>query len=388
MKLLKAPLRNQGDGKPIEKERLLNSIRFKKYKFNNRPCPTNKNILFITCFFEFGCETIGVEYCISKILQDYENYYVIGIGWHGRKYLYQHLLDEFWELDEEFQWLREYTSAFLHESKNIRKLEFDLSKFGKVYRGELMGNYCLHARCEMCKSIWTSEKKVACCPQCFSLSIQNSPLSDPENNKKGRIKVPMPSQEKLNWAEKLIKPNSVGIFARNRIKYGRNLPSSFYVSLIDRLKKLNLNPVWLGEKQSILPCPVDNILDFSSMPESDDLENTLAVVSKLQLTLQFWTASTRLSALVDTPFILFESDCQIYGMGHEGRRIALTTDYDKKKLVLCQYAQALANQTKILDMVEKSISEVKQGNWEDICDMIEHLDLLELRKNKKNIWGS
>jgi hypothetical protein len=43
-------------------------------------------------------------------------------------------------------------------------------------------------------------------------------------------------------------------------------------------------------------------MDFSRLPEARDLELTLAIISQLQFTVQFWTASTRLAAMVGTPF--------------------------------------------------------------------------------------
>jgi alkanesulfonate monooxygenase SsuD/methylene tetrahydromethanopterin reductase-like flavin-dependent oxidoreductase (luciferase family) len=50
-------------------------------------------------------------------------------------------------------------------------------------------------------------------------------------------------------AKQYLKPNSVGIFARGRAMYGRNLSPEFYVNLIKMLEDLGYNPIWLGEKQ-------------------------------------------------------------------------------------------------------------------------------------------
>jgi hypothetical protein len=388
MKLLKAPHRNAGDGKPIEKETILSDISFNKYKFNVRPIPSNKNqILFITCFFEFGCETIGVTHCIPKILSDYENYYVIAVGWHGRHYLYKHLCDEFWELDERYQWLREHTSAFKHESKNLKMLEDNLKNLGKLYKGELMGNICLAAKCPICKYMWTAERKIMSCPNCQNIDIENSLLSESQKNKKLGVNVPNPSHSVVEMVKEILPDNPVGIFARGRKKYGRNLPAEFYVELIDELKSMGYNPVWMGEKQSILPCPVDNILDVSVMPEAQDLEFVLAIIAQCKFTIQFWTASTRLSSLVETPWILFESDDQIYGLGHEGRRIALTTDYNKKKIVLCHYKTSLEEQSEVLKLVRQAVHEINKDNWDDIIGLIEHPEQIPTRMKQKNIWG-
>jgi hypothetical protein len=80
------------------------------------------------------------------------------------------------------------------------------------------------------------------------------------------------------------------------------------------------------------------------MPESRDLELVLAIISHLKFTVQFWTASTRLASAMKVPWLLFESPNQIVGNGQEGIRIALTTDEDKKKLVLSNYFNVLENQ--------------------------------------------
>ena len=67
---------------------------------------------------------------------------------------------------------------------------------------------------------------------------------------------------------------------------------------------MDYNPIWLGEKQSTLACPVSDVVDMTRKPEARDLELTLAIVSQLEFTIQFWTASTRLSALVGTPYLV------------------------------------------------------------------------------------
>lgn len=361
MKLLTSSSKNK------IKEIKLTHLNFKKHKFTVRPLPENpKQILIMTCFFEFGCETIGVEHCIPEILKSYENYYVICVGWHGRMYLYKHLIDEYWELDEEHQWLRDYTCAFVHQSRNLKKLEIELNKFGKVYLGSWFGNICIAAKCNICKSTWKAERRISSCPKCQALDVKNSLFAQPEEAKKNALKVPLPSEEMIEKVKSLLPKNAVGIFARGRKKYGRNLTKQFYLDLINRLKQLGYNPVWLGEKESILPCPTDDILDVSLMQESNDLEFTLAVISQLQFTIQYWTASTRLASLVNTPWILFETKNQIYGVGHEGKRILLTTDYNKKKIVLFHFANALENLDKIIQLTEQAIIEIKNDNWHDI----------------------
>ena len=134
MKFLKAQRRNLGDGRPLEKEVLLKDVEFKKFKFNNRPVPKDKNnILIITCFTEFGCETIGTMYCIPKVIEQNAGKYIICVGWYGREYLYRHLVDEFWELPESCQFLREFTMAFVHTSKNLSNIEKKLEQILLYY---------------------------------------------------------------------------------------------------------------------------------------------------------------------------------------------------------------------------------------------------------------
>ena len=86
-------------------------------------------------------------------------------------------------------------------------------------------------------------------------------------------------------------------------------------------------------------CPISQILaDYLKLR---DLELTLAIISQLSFTVQFWTASTRFASAMGTPWLLFESPDQICGNGQEGKRIALTSDPNKKKLVVSQFFNVL-----------------------------------------------
>lgn len=190
----------------------------------------------------------------------------------------------------------------------------------------------------------------------------------------------------LEKAKKYLKPNSVGIFARSRVMYGRNLGLDFYIRLIEYLESKGYNPIWLGEKQSVHPCPVKRIVDFSRLPESRDLELTLAIIANLDFTIQFWTASTRLASMMGTPWILFESPDQIVGNGQEGKRILLTTDNDKKKLVLSNFFTVLENQDRAIDCVGRAIDEMKQDNWEDIIGLVEDPDSVATSMLKMKNW--
>jgi hypothetical protein len=387
MKLVKAYCRNAGDGRPIEKERTLSDIKLHKHKFNNRPIPSDKRrILILTCFSEFGCESLALMYCIPKIIELYPGSYVICVGWYGRQYLYKHLVDEFWELDEEYQFLREFSDAFNSSSRNLETFESSLSQFGIVHKGSRMGEICLGNTCHDCKNFWGELGENLICPKCKSVNIDKALLNDIVRHRKHAVQIPRPSMKSIFIARKYLGRNPVGIFARGRLRYGRNLRPEFYVGLIKQLEQAGYTPIWLGEKQSVLPCPVDHIVDFSRMPESRDLELTLTIVSQLCFTIQFWTASTRLASMMGVPWILFESPDQIVGNGQEGLRIALTSDYNKKKLVLSQYFNVMENEDKALLLVDQAIQEMYSDNWEDIIGLVDQPELIKSMLSKQKSW--
>ncbi len=360
--LIKPKVFNPGDRKEISSELLVDSINFKIYKFNNREKPNKDRVLIITCFSEFGCETVSVLYCIPRLLQIYSGYYVICVGWNGREFFYRHLVDEYWELDEKHQWLREYSRAFHHVSRNLKKLEERiLPDYGKVIPCLAMGHICLTNFCNNCKHYWNG-LKVKSCPKCSSENVKLSLFNDVENSKKTAIHLPYPSLKKLKEAQKLVKNGSVGIFARNRKTYGRNLQQDFYIKLIDLLKSFGYNIVWLGEKQSTMACPIEGIPDFR---EVNDLELTLAIITRLSFTIQFWTASSRLSGMMKIPYLLFESPDQIFGKGQEGYRLELTT-LGKKKIVFTNFLEIYNDNEKGLELTTRAINEMKDGNFNDI----------------------
>jgi predicted Zn-ribbon and HTH transcriptional regulator len=386
MKLVRSHRFNPGDGKPVSHEERVGEVKFHIHKFNNRRRPADKKrILIITCFSEFGCESIALMYLIPKVIQRYSGAYIICAGWFGREYLYRHLADEYWELDEEFQWLREYSMAFKHTSRNLDKIEKGLEQHGQVFKGALMGYYCLGNTCRRCGYFFSSEQHDDC-PKCMSEDVDRGLLADIPHWRRFAVQVPRPSLKMQAEAKKYLKPNPVGIFARGRVCYGRNLRPEFYVKLIDRLEQQGYNLIWLGEKQSVLPCPVDHITDFSRLPESRNLELTLAIVSQLEFTVQFWTASTRFASMMGVPWILFESPDQIAGQGQEGKRIALTTDHNKKKLVIAQYLNVMEDEGKALDLVEQAVREMKADNWEDIIGMVDQPDIIKNMLACQQVW--
>lgn len=363
-------------------------VQFNIHKFTTRPKPNDKDrIVIISCFSEFGCEIVGAMYCIPRIVKENPGCYVVVIGWYGRAYLYKHLADEFWELKEEFQFLRDKALAFHHSSKNLTKLEKSIEQFGRVISSEKLGRIAVGNSCKKCNHFWGDVNEIQRCPNCQSTDILKALFADIRYWKPKMIPIPKPSKEKLEEVEKYIKTpdghRPVGVVARNRVTYGRNLQPEFYVKLIKKLESMNYTPVWLGEKQSTLACPLPHIVDFSRMPESRDLELTLAIISKLEFTVQFWTASTRLAALVGTPFLVFESPDQLFGQGQEAYRLALTTN-GRKKLILSHFLNVYNDNDAAIDLLEKSIKEIEHGDWEDVVGMVDEREVV-IRLRQQNI---
>jgi len=372
MKLLSVKSFNPGDKKEIAVERTIKNLDFNIVKFNNRPKPTNiDQILIICCFSEFGCETVGMMYCIPQIIRENPGKYIIVAGWYGREYLYRHLVDEFWEIKEEHMWLREYARAFHNESKNIKLVEKRMSNFaGHVINSNDLGKVAVGVKCNNCGAFWGSIVKVAECVKCKSTNVNQSLFGDVQHHKANVTKIPNPSAEKMALAKTYLGVKPVGVFARGRTCYGRNLQPEFYVKLIELLESKGYTPIWLGEKQSTLACPLDHIVDFSRLPESKDLELTLAIVKQLEFTVQFWTASTRLAAMMGTPYIIFETPDQIWGNGQEGYRLNLC-DFSPKKLVISHFLNVYNDNLAGLNLLDKCVVEVEAGNFEVVFGLLE-----------------
>jgi len=387
MKFFSHCKRSMGNGLLMVKEKLFETVRFTVFKFNNRPIPKDKRrILIIGCFSEFGCESIGLHYCIPKLISHNPAAYVVAVGWYGREYLYRHLVDEYWEIEESAMFLREYSNAFASTSKNIKRIERALEQHGVVFKTDRMGQMCVGNKCNVCKTFWGGEDPNERCPKCYGANIERSLLADVGYYKTQAVPIPRPSPSIVERAKSMLGRNPVGIFARGRAAYGRNLPSSFYERLISLLESMGYNPIWLGEKQSVLPCPCPRITDFSRMPESRELELTLGIISQLKFTIQFWTASTRFASMMGTPWILFETPDQIVGNGQEGKRIALTTDLDKKKLVLSQFMSALEDQDGTLSLVRRAVEELVDGNWKDVLGQVDNPSGVDDMLKKQEKW--
>lgn len=365
-------------------EEKLDKISFTVYKNNPRPKPSREKILIICCFSEFGCETVGCMYCIPRLLRRFPGRYIIVMGWYGREYLYRHLADEFWEISEDYMWLRNHAYAFHHISDNLRRLEQSAAVHGTVIPSSMLGKYVIGNFCRTCGKFW-NEWRVGSkeCPACRSTFIIPSIFGGVEEYKKSAVRIPAPAPHVMEWAKALVPPNSVGVFARGRRTYGRNMPPEFYVQLIERLERRNLNVIWLGEKQSTLPCPAPHVYDFSRTADAQDLEKTLAIIRCLKFTVQFWTASSRLAAMTGTPFILFESPEQIYCSGYnpgqEGKRLDLTT-FGPRKVVVSHYLNTLNDQPRALELLDQAIDELEAGNTEDMMGLVENTEAVELLK--------
>lgn len=357
----------------VEKDDPLDNVEFIVHKFNNRPKPEDRrNIMVIACFSEFGCEIIGNMYCIPRLLQKRPGDYTIAVGWHGREYLYRHLVDEFWEIKEEYQYLRDNAVAFGYIGKSLYKIEKKLKDVGKLSPTKYLGNIAVANFCQKCNWYGASWTWMPECPQCKEEDLfVHSLFSQADVSKRTATRIPKPSKEKMSWAKGITGKRPVAVFARGRKMYGRNLSPEFYVDVIKSLEEKGYDPIWLGEKQSVLPCPVDHITDFSRMEESRDLEKTLAIICQCEFTVQFWTASTRLAGIMGVPWLLFETPDQIYGVGQEGVRQKLT-NFGEKKIVLCDFQKVRDNPKDALELFNRSVEEMEEGKLEDTVGMVDN----------------
>lgn len=392
MRIIKAKPKNPGDGRNLEKEEL-QDVKFNVHKFTNRPKPSDpRRVVIISCFAEFGCETIGVLYCIPRLLREHPGAYKIAMGWYGRSYFYRHLVDEFWEIKEEHQWLREYCRAFHHDSKNLKALEAGVTKFGTVFPTTHLGRYAIANRCNRCQAHWggaqTKDLHLKSCPKCGSEDAYMSLFSDVKKAKHEAVRLPPPSREKLEEADALLGPNPVGVFARGRKCYGRNLQPEFYAELVYLLRNMGYSPIWLGEKVTTQPCPVSDVVDLSRSEKARDLELTMAIISRCRFTVQYWTASTRLAGMLGIPYLLFESPDQIWGNGQEGYRRNLA-DFGPSKLAVCHFRNVYEDNDRGIVVTKQCIQEMERGNYEDVFGMLDTRGVAQMMKqnNRNRIGG-
>jgi hypothetical protein len=390
---------------PIKKEANLNGVRFIVHKFTKRPRPKKADVAILPAFAEFGCETLIPLYCLPILMKGKcAGKYMVVMGWYGREFLYKHLVDEYWELGEEHQNLREYCRAFHHTSKTLKKVERQASEIGEVLGDGELANITCFPRLEQCHvvfpngscpgSISRMQDKQFCMKCGYSYPAEGL-FSNCEAAKKRAVWLPSPSDDKMQRARDTLPPNAVGITARGRKCYGRNLTPEFYERLIWLLEDMGYNPVWLGEKVTTLPCPVSRIFDFSRHPDARDLEQTMAYVANMRFTIQFWTASTRLAGYMGTPFLLFESPSQIWGTenywccqvpGHEGFRLHLTSK-GPKKLVIAHFKNVVENHTKTMKVVEAAVQDMQKGDYSTtISPLVEdELTVRDMKRHQKLI---
>lgn len=372
------------DGKPLIKENLLKNISFNKFIFKES---TNNNIIFIFAFVEFGCELLIPHYLLPQICNDNPDKKIIVLGWHGRHFLYSHLVDEFWEIKEEHMWLKDTVRAMHHHSKNIRKLEMLFSEIGYVIPSFRLGNLLMQSECSSCGKKFGSKSKKNICPRCHESNISHSYFADPISARKKYCALASISAEAKNWAAQVARPNMVGIFARNRKAYGRNLSFAFYKQLVCDLLKKGFTPIWLGEKCSVHDCP-EGAIDFSSIEEARNLENIIALVSMCSFTIQLWTASTRISFEAKCPFLLVESPDQLYGAGQEGIRLDLLDINNlPKKIILSNYKKAVENIETFNSIIMSGIDQLLSKNYDHLIGLVDDHDfvsnLIEKYKNDK-----
>lgn len=374
---LKSPPRNPGDKSPMPREEPFEEVDFRVHKFSARPRPSDrKRINLICCFSEFGCETVGAMYCIPRIIRDHPSDYRIVVGWAGRSYLYRHLADEFWEMDERHMWLREYARAFHNESRNLSRIEKALAEHGRVVPSAYLGRIAISAKCLDCRFFYNTvyadgryEGKT--CLRCGGANVLPPVLGGVSYWKPRAVRLPPPSAEKVQSVSRHLRSEkTVGVFARARRCYGRNLQPEFYEGLVRLLRGRGYEPIWLGEKESTLACPVADVVDFSRMTESRDLESTLAIITRCEFTVQFWTASSRLAGLMGVPYLLFESPDQIWGGGQEGIRRNLC-DFGRRKLSINHYLNVYQDNAAGLGVVEECISQMEAGNYEDHMGLVD-----------------
>ena len=370
------------DGKEFVQEQKLKKIEFHRHVYNKYK--KNKT-LFIFALVEFGCEWLIPHYLLPKIVKRNKDKNIVVVGWYGREFLYKHLVDEFWEFSENCMGLRETVRALHHHSKTIKKLELYLKNFGDVLPSHFLGNMLMEAKCLECGKTFGSRDARQVCPVCFKQNIRQSFFSAPENNRKHFVPLPKPPIAALEWAEKNKMPRMVGIFARARKAYGRNLSKEFYVDLIRDLQTKGFNPVWMGEKQSVYPCPVDDILDLTETPDSRNLENIIAFLRHFEFTIQFWTASTRLSLAANCPFLLVESPDQLFGAGQEGLRLRLlSVKSTKQKIVLCNYKKVCENMNQFNSIIHEGIDELCRSDTSFKIGLVDDPDYVQNLIDRQN----
>ena len=369
-----------------ENKELFNELVFNKHIFKEETQLSEK--LFYFSFGEFGCESIIPTFLIPRINNNFKEYRKIVVGWQGREYFYRDVCDEFWEIDNEFMSLKNRSHAFENHSTEIASLEKRLSNLGIVINGNKMGNLCLTCRCAACSHEFPRDRGDVYCPKCNSVKIIKSLIQGCKDYKNNVYPLPQINQKYIDFADELIPEKSVALFARNRKTYGRNLPKDFYNDVINLLTDFGYKVVLLGEVSSSYNIDNDKIINLMNHEYVGNLEAAFAVVKKCDFSLQFYTASTRISSLLNKPFVLVESPEQMFGRGQEGFRLSLMTKkYSDKKLVVSNFVDVVDNFSEFLTMLKDAVIDfIVNKNSEDVFFRPNDMLLAQSQKYKENIW--
>jgi len=369
-----------------EEEKILNQVKFNKIVFSPA---CDKPVVFLSCLVEFGCESLLPHFFMPSFFSGYQNHRRIAIGWPGRSLFYRSFFDEYWEIDPKCTNLRAYTKAFNGMSKNIKNIENALKNYGNVFGSAHLNNFFCEGACVDCKKRFLSMLKVPKCPKCQSEKIINSVIADTNLHKHRYVPIPFNFEHMQDWLGNVVKTDrAVGIFARNRKTYGRNLPKEFYKAFCKKLEKHNYEILWLGEKASTLKCISGKYFDFTKSEYADDIERCFALVSRCKATFQAWTASTRFSQALNVPYCLVESFDQLFGNGQEGKRInLLTRELSNKKIILSNYSNVIRDHRYFADFcVEHFLNFLENNNSDDVVGMVERPESLDKIIKASDLW--
>ena len=369
-----------GDLVLVEKEKKLKNIKFKKIKFRNDF--DDKEKLLVLVFSEFGCESVAIHYLIPEIISKNPDKKIIVVGWQGRSFLYSNLAHEFWEIEPDCMFLKDYAKAFHNDSKNLKWMEKSFKQMGKVITSLELGNMALMVKCRKCKAEFGADRKCYECSNCKSQDIKHSYFSDPISHKDKYVPIPSLSFKYYKKAKKIVKKNSVALFVRGRKAYGRNLNPNHYEQIVDDLINMGYNIIWLGEKYTTFDLKnnyKEKFINLCNDPDFDNIEFVLAVLQNCVFSLQFWTASTRLSAMVNIPFMLIESPDQIFGRGQEGQRLILTVREEaKKKIIFCNHKKVLDNFWDFRGLLKYQIFNfIKTGDYSDVIGFVDNYEAVK-----------
>ena len=372
--------------KESQRKIYFNELCFTKHIFNEET--DFKKKLFYLSFGEFGCETLLPTFLMPRVNNNFPEYRKVVVGWSNREYFYRDLCDEYWELDPQYMSLKNNSHAFENTSVELASLYKRLTPLGIVVDGTKIGKLCVKARCKKCSFEFEADRGDIYCMKCYSESIERSLFQGAKIYKKYAVPLPSINKQLIDFANNYIPDNTVALFARNRKTYGRNLSTDHYDKIIDMLISQGHNVVLLGEAVSSHNLNNKKIINFMNHELAGNLEAAFAIVDRCVFSLQFFTASTRISSFLSKPFVLFESASQIYGKGQEGIRLSLTTkNYNNKKLVLANFIDVLENTDESLVLAEQAIHELTEENKADDLIMNPNDYILSLQESGiKQLW--